>query len=235
MKESFVNGLYLSGPRRAGLLRPGGQRPERRPDRVEGPARRRRALRRRAQAVVDEITPITPPTTSTTRPSRAVADLERVHRRPLPGRRGDPLLQPHPYRAPEADLALFFGDFGPPARAEQGRRQRPARGAPERLARPLRRGLGSEPPQGVEAMTETCPHGAPSGGPFTAAQLGADGARARSASRAAASARSPRDSDQRRHLRPGLRRRRLRDRRRRGHPRLGDLPARPGARPAATR
>ena len=42
----------------------------------------------------------------------ADADGERLHRRPLPGRRDDPLLQPHQDSVPGRRPALFLGDFG---------------------------------------------------------------------------------------------------------------------------
>ena len=40
-KQSYVNGLYVSGLARPGLLRHRGQRPERRPGRLAQPPRRR--------------------------------------------------------------------------------------------------------------------------------------------------------------------------------------------------
>ena len=52
----------------------------------------------------------------------AAADLERLDRRPVPARRGDPLLQPDPQPVPgRADLPVLQRPR-PPARSEQGRR-----------------------------------------------------------------------------------------------------------------
>jgi predicted acyl esterase len=69
---------------------------------------------------------------------------------------------------PDSDLALFFGDFG----HQRGQNKDDVTNALETrvdawFAHYIK-GQGSEPQQGVEAFTETCPEEAPSGGPYTA-------------------------------------------------------------------
>ena len=93
------------------------------------------------------------------RAARAAADLERLHGRPLPGRRGDPLLQPNARRStPNAPISLFFGDFGHMRAPEQGRRERGARRRRERLARLLRQGRRARSrSRASTAYRSTCP------------------------------------------------------------------------------
>jgi hypothetical protein len=73
---------------------------------------------------------------------------------------------------PNADISLFFGDFGHP------RGQNKADALAARQAAELAwfnyyiKGTGSVPFHGVTAYTETCPSGAASGGPFTAGTWG---------------------------------------------------------------
>ena len=84
---------------------------------------------------------------------------------------------------PDADLALFFGDFGHPRAQNKsdvtGALQR-TRSTPGSTT--TSRARASSPQQGVEAYTETCPDSAPSGGPYARRQLGDRSRRARSAS-----------------------------------------------------
>ena len=67
---------------------------------------------------------------------------------------------------PDSDLALFFGDFG----HQRGQNKDDVTSALEARADSwfahYIKGQGSEPQQGVEAFTETCPGTAPSGGPY---------------------------------------------------------------------
>ena len=69
---------------------------------------------------------------------------------------------------PNADLGLFFGDFG------HMRGQNKADVTSALQAREnawfdyFIRGNGAKPPEGVEAYTQTCPKSAPSGGPYSA-------------------------------------------------------------------
>lgn len=69
---------------------------------------------------------------------------------------------------PDSDLALFFGDFG----HQRGQNKNDVTNALEKRIDDwfghYIKGQGSEPQQGVEAFTETCPDTAPSGGPYTA-------------------------------------------------------------------
>jgi Acetyl xylan esterase (AXE1) len=70
-------------------------------------------------------------------------------------------------RYPDARIALIFGDFGHPR--AQGKPDVSARVAQltDQLFDFYLKGAGS-PPAGVEAFTQTCPAGAPSGGPHRA-------------------------------------------------------------------
>ena len=45
-------------------------------------------------------------------PGAGAAADQRLHRRPLPGQRGDPFLQPDPGQVPEHPDGLFVGSFG---------------------------------------------------------------------------------------------------------------------------
>ena len=67
----------------------------------------------------------------------AAADLQRLHRRPVPGRRGDPLLQPHAQPSTRVrDISLMFFDHGHAA----GRTRvptRPCSTPPRGLVRPI--------------------------------------------------------------------------------------------------
>ncbi len=68
---------------------------------------------------------------------------------------------------PDAHMALFFGDFGHP-RAENKDDVTDALTAAQFAWMDFYlKGVGSQPPEGVTAYTETCPTTAPSGGPYT--------------------------------------------------------------------
>ncbi len=111
------------------------------------------------------------------RGAAAAAHRQRLHRRPVPGRRGAALPQPRALALPERPGVPVRLGRRPRARAEQGGRQRAAaelrqellRSVPER-ARPAPRrrwGTGATPPA-YTALTQTCPASAASGGPYTA-------------------------------------------------------------------
>ena len=53
----------------------------------------------------------------------AAADRQRLHRRPVPGRRGPPLLQPRALAVPADPISLFDGDFGHMRAQQQARRR----------------------------------------------------------------------------------------------------------------
>jgi hypothetical protein len=77
------------------------------------------------------------------RPQRATgtdADLERLDRRPVPGRRGCPLLQPHQDAVPERRHLAALRQLRAPARAEQGRCAGRTCGAGDGVVRLLRQG-----------------------------------------------------------------------------------------------
>ena len=77
---------------------------------------------------------------------------------------------------PDADLALFFGDFGHPRGAEQGRRHRRAGRLPRTPGwTSTSRASGAEPPQGVTAYTLDVPEHRSLGRPVHGVELGADG------------------------------------------------------------
>ena len=70
----------------------------------------------------------------------ADADLERLDGRPVPGRRGDPVLQPDAHPVPERRHLAVLREPRPPARPEQGGRPRGALGRRARVVRLLREG-----------------------------------------------------------------------------------------------
>ena len=74
--------------------------------------------------------------------ARAAADLERLHRRPVPARRGDPLLQPHARRPPRHAGLADVQRPRPPARAEQDPRRHLPQPPAAQLVRLLRQGHG---------------------------------------------------------------------------------------------
>ena len=69
---------------------------------------------------------------------------------------------------PDADLALFFGDFGHPRAQNKSDVTSALNARTDAWFDYFVKGEGSSPQQGVEAYTETCPDSAPSGGPYVA-------------------------------------------------------------------
>ncbi len=69
---------------------------------------------------------------------------------------------------PNADVALFFGDFGHPRAQNKSDVTSALEDRIDDWFDYYVKGQGSAPQQGVEAFTETCPSGAPSGGPYAA-------------------------------------------------------------------
>ncbi len=164
-KEAYVNALYASGADQR-LLRARGAGPRGRHHRLEERSRHGRPLRRRGarDRRGDQLAPLL------VRHRRlhqagADADFERLYRRPLPGERGDPLLQPHRHHVSER-----------PHRADV-RRLRPSRAGratpttnafiserkDEWLAHYVL-GEGAEPDEGIDALTQSC--GEPPAGPY---------------------------------------------------------------------
>ena len=132
---------------------------------------------------------------------------------------------------PDADLALFFGDFGHP-RAQNKSDVTSALVAAENAWMDFYvKGTGKEPAQNVTAYTETCPGTAASGGPYRAR----DWARMANGEVRYAVEAGEDDRPRRGQPRGGgevqpVRRQRLHDRRRRRSAGDGDLPARPRSR-----
>ena len=91
-----------------------------------------------AKAVVDTLERYHSPywIDSSTAPAAAVRG-ERLHRRPVPGRRGAPVREPHPPRAPGRARGDDVRRLRPPARVEQGGRARAADRGDPRLDGPL--------------------------------------------------------------------------------------------------
>ena len=158
MKQSYVNGLYL-GSRRSGLLRPAGTDPS--ADLAGWKAFSTPASRMTGGRPSDDeeiTTPLLLLHRSQPGPGSA-ADQHRLHRRPVPGERSDPLLQPDPGPVPGHSISLFFGSFGTPA-ARTRSDQRPAH-AREHVDRLLPGGTGYEAASEVVSYTQTCPNGDP--------------------------------------------------------------------------
>ena len=238
-KQSYVTGLYAAGLA-AGYYSPAGAGSRRGPDGLVRHHQRRRALRRRRRGrPCASSRATTRPTTSTRSWPGAAADLQRLHRRPVPGRRGRALgEQGQGQRHPQRQGGPAALRLRPPARAEQGRRH----GAPARahapVVRPLREGRArARPSSGVEALTQTCPKAAPSGGPYSAPTwdaLSPGEVRYRddaTQDRAVDGRQAGRSAGRR----PDLRRRRLRSRPGRRRDRHGHLPPAAGHRLRATR
>jgi Acetyl xylan esterase (AXE1)/X-Pro dipeptidyl-peptidase C-terminal non-catalytic domain len=68
----------------------------------------------------------------------------------------------------DADIALFFGDFGHPRGQNKSDVTSALRARVTAWFDYYVKHVGPRPPQGVEAYTQTCPSTAPSGGPYTA-------------------------------------------------------------------
>ena len=112
------------------------------------------------------------------RGARAAAHLQRVHRRPVPARRGAALLQPHP----TAPVPTRRSSSCSSTSATSAGRPRPdgtarLRAAIEAWFDHYVKGGGPAPAEDVTALTQTCPKEAPSGGPFTRPDLGRDPSR----------------------------------------------------------
>ncbi len=69
---------------------------------------------------------------------------------------------------PDADLGLFYGDFGHPRAQNKSDVTSALNDAEVAWMNYWVKGEGSKPFEGVTAYTETCPKAAPSGGPYTA-------------------------------------------------------------------
>ena len=152
-------------------------------------------------------------------PRRRSSDGERLHRRPVPGRRGAALLQPHPDRGPRCDRLARSSASSPATRARPSKPTSTARCAQRELDwfDHFVKGTGPEPFTGVEAFTQTCPASAPVGRPLPRQDLGPhragrDPLRLERRRRRSSPARATR---RRGEVRPGQRRRRLREGRRR--------------------
>jgi predicted acyl esterase len=69
---------------------------------------------------------------------------------------------------PDADVALFFGDFGHQRGSNKDDVVNALAAREDAWFDYFIKGEGSKPPEGVEAYTQTCPKAAPSGGPYAA-------------------------------------------------------------------
>ena len=120
-KQAWNATLYVAG-QLLGLLRPGRNRPVRRPHRLEDPDRQRRAVRRQPRGGGHGHRAHHEPLGALHRrqhPARAGPAGQRLERRPVPGRRVAALLQQGPREVPEhADL-----DVPPRLRPQPARRQ----------------------------------------------------------------------------------------------------------------
>jgi hypothetical protein len=170
MKESLTNGLYLSG-----LLAPGFYAPEGSDPSADLTGWRNLLLAGEpydnpaGQAIVDEIT--------TNHSSYYIDDSTK----PAPvlisnGFTDDLFPADEAVRFynrtrtehPNTDIAMFFGDFGHPRAENKDDVGDLLQTRQTEWLDHYVLGSGPEPRQGVEAMTETCPESAPSGGPLTA-------------------------------------------------------------------
>ena len=176
-KQSFVGGLYLLGCSLDGICA-ADRAPTRPPTSPAGttgstPASPTTATRqvgghpRRDQAA---------PLLLLHRPLRApgaAADLQRLDRRPLPGRRGDPLLQPDQERVPRRAGIAVLRRLRPHARPEQGPRTsrcwRPARrSGSTTTSRATTPAAALAPLPGDRDPDPDLPGQRPSGGPYFA-------------------------------------------------------------------
>jgi hypothetical protein len=69
---------------------------------------------------------------------------------------------------PDADLGLFFGDFGHMRGTNKADVSNALKARENAWFDYFIKGVGGKPPEGVEAYTQTCPASAPSGGPYAA-------------------------------------------------------------------
>ena len=158
-KQSFVSGLYLSGLLAPGFYAPPGTDPTADLVGWQARAQRRRAVRSiDVQAIIDEITQhhssyyidhsIAPAPMLMS--SGFTDDL-------FPADETIRYYNRTKTQYPDANLALFFGDFGHPRGTEQERLTTAALVARENAwFNYYIKGVGSPPQQGVEAFTETC-------------------------------------------------------------------------------
>ena len=169
MKESLVNGLYFSGLLAPGFYAPEGSDPSADLTGWKSLLDAGEPYGAAAQAVVDELT--------TNHSSYYIDDSTK----PAPllissGFTDDlfPVDEAIRYynrtrtEYPNADIGLFFGDFGHPRAQNKDDVTDLLEGRQLGWLEHFVGGAGPEPRQGVEAMTETCPGSAPSGGPLTA-------------------------------------------------------------------
>ncbi len=235
MKESLVNGLYVSGLAAPGFYAPAGSDPS-----ADITGWRTRLLAGEpydgdptAQAVLDEIKShhsafyiphdVKPAplllANSFTDDLFPVDEMVRFYNRTRD-------------QYPNADISLFAAEIRGHPRSQT---------KPDALARLQTRqdawfnhylkGSGKQPPLNVTAMTETCPSSAPSGGPISAptwAKLSRGEIRL-SQKQGRTDRGRLRGPGDRERLRPGHRRRRLRDRERGERGRHGQLPDQEGA------
>ena len=174
-KQSLRQRPLPAGLARSGLLRRRpGSRPDGRPDRLADPARGRRALRRRRRRRSSTSSPSTTPrTTSTTRSPPAPMLMSSGFTDDLfPADETIRYYNRTRTQYPDADLALFFGDFGHPRAQNKSDVTSALERRRERLVDYYVKGAGTEPAQGVEAYTETCPGTAPVGRPVHGARTG---------------------------------------------------------------
>ena len=131
------------------LLRPEGGGPERRSDRMVRGRERRRAVRLeplRALAVARDRPEPLGVLPEDERAARAHADLERLHGRPVPGRRGRALREQGAGQVPARAHRAAALRLRAPARSGQGGRRGAPLEAHARLVRPLREGRAGEGP-----------------------------------------------------------------------------------------
>ncbi len=229
MKESFTNGLYLSGLAAPGYYAPEGSDPSADITGWRNLLLAGEPYGAAGQAVVDEITThhssyyiddstkpapllISNGFTDDLFPADEAIRFYNRTRTNYPGRRHRDVLR----------------RLRPSARPGQARRHRPAHEPPARLAGPLRGRNRARAAPGRRGDDRDLSRQRPVRRPADRQELGADG-EGRDPGRPRRRADDRARRHQRRHLRPHRGRQRLHDRRRGGHPRLGDLPARPGA------
>ncbi len=211
--EPFVPGRPM------GYLAPAGTRPRGRRRRLGRADERRRALRPtpQAQAIVELLDPL--PLGLLRHPgapAAAAADRLRLHRRPLPGRRGDALREPHREALSRGcRCSLLLGDFGHQRASNDPHERERLLRAIHALVRPspARRGPRRRAPASI-AFVQRCPRERRSLRPVPGRELRASSPAARSAARRARAAdghlRAGGDPEVGAGDRPGDRRRRLR-------------------------
>ena len=168
-KQSFVTGLYLSGLAAPGYYAPPGSDPT--ADLISWQSRLEMGEPYGAdvQAIVDELTqhhssyyidhsiPPAPLLMS----SGFTDDL-------FPADETIRFYNRTKTQYPDADVALFFGDFGHQRAQNKADVTKALEARNDAWFAHYIKGQGNEPQQGVQAFTETCPATAPSGGPYTA-------------------------------------------------------------------